>query len=52
MGNGIVAITAAISAGAVSVFISSSDIHGLTFDDEDPFGIGVKEHCPQRQKIQ
>ncbi len=30
----------------------ASDLEALTFDDEDPFGIGVKAHCPQRQKIQ
>ena len=41
-----------ICAGGVSAVISSSDLDALTFDDEDPFGIGVKAHCPQRQKIQ
>ena len=40
-----------ICAGGVSAVISSSDLGALTFDDEDPFGIAVKAHCPQRQKI-
>ena len=35
-----------------SSVIYASDLDALTFDDEDPFGIGVKAHCPQRQKIQ
>ena len=41
-----------ICAGGVSAVISSSGLGALTFDDEDPFGIGVKAHCPQRQKSQ
>ena len=41
-----------ICAGGVSAVIYASDLDALTFDDEDPFGIGVKAHCPQRQKIQ
>ena len=32
--------------------MNASDLDALTFDDIDPFGIGVKAHCPQNQKIQ
>jgi hypothetical protein len=37
-----------IRAGGVSAVISSSDLGALSIDREDPFGIGVKAHCPQR----
>ncbi len=35
-----------------SSVMNASDLDALTFDDEDPFGISVKAHCPQRKKIQ
>ena len=32
--------------------MNASDLIALTFDEIDRFGIGVKAHCLQRQKIQ
>jgi hypothetical protein len=36
----------------LSSVMNASSFDGLTFDDAVPFGIGVKAHCSQMQKIQ
>tara|TARA_B100000482_G_scaffold4409_1_gene3790 strand:+ start:516 stop:788 length:273 start_codon:yes stop_codon:yes gene_type:complete len=53
--HNVLQVTAARSCGYGRAWQSApnaSALDRLTFDDAGPFGIGVKAHCSQMQKIQ